>query len=258
MISRVAESCFWLHRYVERAENTARLLRVNRSFILDVSLPVGDRWAPAVIVAGEQDRLPEVLSPEAVDDGELVQDYMTWNDNNPVSLLNSIRWARENARTIREVISLEMWEAVNELWHWLQRGPGRRMYSGDRDAFYARIKAFAALFYGVCDNTLLREQPFDFMRLGMLLERTGQIARIIDVKHHAIGPTALDDTDSAIASAQWLALLRSCSATEVYFKRVRESPKGATVLPFLVLEDGFPRSIVHCLARAWEFMQRIR
>jgi uncharacterized alpha-E superfamily protein len=257
VISRVAESCFWLHRYVERADNTARLLRVNRAFVLDVSLPDDRRWWPVLVVSGEQHRFPELFGREAALDDELVQEYMTWNERNPASIAASVRWARENARTIRETISLEMWNALNELWHWLRGGAGRRRYATDRDAFYRHIQDASALFQGSCHTTMLHEEPFDFMRIGMLLERAGQTARIVDVKHHALGPTEPGRTETAAEAAEWMALLRSVSAAEPFFKVMPRTPNGRSVVGFIVLEQRFPRSVLHCLDRSLNFAQRI-
>ncbi|WP_428264696.1 alpha-E domain-containing protein [Haliangium sp.] len=257
MISRVAESCLWLFRYIERAENMARLLRVNRSFVLDVHLPARDRWRPVIVVSGEEKRYVDRFSVEAGFDGAQVQDYLTWDEDNPVSIFSSVKWARENARTIREVISLEMWEALNGLWHWLRSSEGRAAYGEDREAFYRYVQEQSQLLQGVCHNTVLHEQPFDFMRLGMLLERAGQTARIIDVEHHLLGEAPASNGESALEAAQWLALLRMCSATEPFFKRMRRPPQGRAVIAFLVLEPRFPRSVLHCLDRAWNFARRI-
>ena len=257
MISRVAENCFWMHRYVERAENTARLLHVNRNFVLDVNVPQEHRWHPVVVVSGEQDRFPELFSEEAAHDGEIVQEYLTWNEDNPVSVMSSIRWARENARTIREVVSLEMWQSINGTYHWMRGGEGRHLYQSDRDDFYDRVKEATAHFDGVFHNTILHEEPYHFMLLGMFIERAGQIARILDVKHHIVTSSA-NGGESAVEAAAGLALLRSCSATESYFKRVRAAPSGRTIAPFIVLEERFPRSVLHCLLRARACLAEIR
>jgi uncharacterized alpha-E superfamily protein len=256
MISRVAEACFWLHRYVERAENTARLLSVNQAFVLDVSLAESEQWWPVVVVAGEQHRIKQRLSAEQLSDGDRVQDYLTWSDDNPVSIFNCIRWARENARTTREQISLEMWETINEFWHWLKGGPGRRQYRDDVDAFYRKVRELASLFQGTCHNTMLHDEPFDFMRLGMLLERAGWTARIVDVKHHMLS-TAVG-VESPLEAAQAMALLRSCSATEPFFKQVREAPTPRRAVAFVLMADQFPRSVLHCLTRALNFLRRVR
>jgi uncharacterized alpha-E superfamily protein len=264
VISRVAEACFWLHRYIERADNTARLLRVNRSFVLDVNLPQAAQWRPVVVVSGEQERFPSLYSDEAMDDGELVQEYLTWNERNPTSILNSIKWARENARTIREAISLEMWESLNTFHHWLTSRKGRRLFDRDRDAFYRRVRDAAALFLGLSRNTVLHDEPYAFMQLGVKLERAGQTARIVDVKHHALGPTngngraSAARPDTAIEAAHAMALLRSCSAIEPFFKRASRTPGGRAVVSFLYGEPLFPRSVSYCLDHAWTLLRGIR
>ena len=134
-------------------------------------------------------------------------------------------------------------------------GQGRRLYGRDRDAFYQRVKESVALFQGVCHNTMLHEEPFDFMRLGMLLERAGQTARILDVKFHLLGPST-SEADSPVEAAQWVALLRSCSAEQSYLRRHRRLA-GAHVARFLLSEPLFPRSVFHCLERALNFLSRI-
>ncbi|MCA9582339.1 MAG: alpha-E domain-containing protein [Myxococcales bacterium] len=257
MISRVAENCFWLQRYMERAESTARLLTVTRSFLLDVRVPELEQWEPVIVVSGEADRFHERFPEGASNDAETVQAYLVWDEQCPVSLWSSIRWARENARTIREVISLEMWEAINALWHWLKGGPGRRLYVRDREAFYQRIKDSAALFQGICHSTVRHDEPFDFMRLGMLLERGAQTARLLDVKYHLLGPMQVSETETPVESAQWMALLRSCSAEHSYFRRRQSGLTGPGVAAFLLKEEDFPRSVAHCLGRALRSLRRI-
>lgn len=257
MISRVAESCYWLFRYLERLQSTARLLEVNLGFVLDVDLPVNHHWRPIVIVAGERERFDSMFGEQASEDGEAVQEYLVWDERNPSSLVNSLAMARENARQIREVISEEMWSSLNGFWHWMRGGPARRLYQNGVDRFYARIRDWPPEFYGVAHDTTLHEEPFDFMRLGLLLERAGQTARTLDVKYHMVGPTH-ETTPTAIEHASWLALLKSCSAFEPFFKRHHQLPIGPDVAGFLIFEKNFPRSIRHCVDRAGNFLGRIR
>lgn len=137
------------------------------------------------------------------------------------------------------------------------RGSGRRTYRRDRDAFYHRVEETADLLHGLSHDTMLHEEPFDFMRLGMLLERAAQTARILDVKHHAFGGER-DVHESAVENAQWSALLECCGATETFVKRTRGVFSGRAVAEFLIMEPLFPRSIYHCLDRAWNFLRRVR
>ena len=149
MISRVASSCFWLNRHIERVEVLARMLDVNLAFQLDVDLAEADRWRPLVIVGGQEQDFLARTAPALYDDAEEVQHYLTWDEEVPISLVSSLRWARENARTIRETISLEMFETLNDLWVWLGERSARRLYEDDRHAFYLRLRNQCLLFHGI-------------------------------------------------------------------------------------------------------------
>jgi len=257
VISRVAESCFWLNRYLERAEVLARTLDVNLAHQLDVSLPDGQRWRPLVVVTGQEAHFTDCTPPERLDDAETVQHYLAWDEANPSSLHSSVRAARENARTIRETISLEMWETLNDLWVWLGERPARRLYDGNRHAFYVHVRNQCLLYHGVAQETMLHEDPFEFMRLGTALERASQTARILDVKHHSIGPTEPRD-ETAQEVAQWLATLRFCCGIEPFLKRDEKPLSGRAVAEFLLFDPTFPRSVLHNLDRARNFLGLVR
>lgn len=258
MISRVAESCFWLNRHVERVETLARMLDVNLAFQLDVTLPAAERWRPLVVVAGQEKHFLEETAPEALDDPEVVQGYLTFSESNPASILSSLRCARENARTIRETVSLEMWEILNDLWLWMGERAARRLYEKDRHAFYVRLRDQCLLFHGASHNTMLHEDPFQFMRLGTALERAGQTARILDVKYHSVGPTEEGGPEMPYEAAQWLATLRFCSGVEPFFKRSENVLSGLSVARFLLFDRWFPRSVLHNLLRAMNFLSLVR
>lgn len=257
MISRVAESCFWMSRYMERLEALARFLDVNQGFVLDVSLPPRARWRPLVIVVGEQKTFNRLQGAGAAANAEKVQSFLTWERANTSSLASSLYWARENARTIRETISLEMWRVLNELWLWFASRPARQLYQRDRPAFYQHISEQCLLFQGVARNTMLHEEPLDFMELGSVLERGGQTARILDVKYHGLGPLRAG-TETPIETAQWLAILRSCLGVEPFVKRAGEDLSGLAVAGFLLLDRAFPHAVLHNLERARECLGDIR
>ncbi len=258
MISRVAESAFWLSLYVERVESLARLLDVNLTFVLDVSIPEASRWHPLVIVLGERERYAEVAraSGADLDVEEAVQEFLVWNRASPVSIYSGLRAARENARTIRETISLEMWRALNELWLWMGERSTRRLYDESRHDFYRQIVERCLIFLGAQQSTMLHEEAFEFLRLGTNLERANQTARILDVKYHAIGPTS-GRAETSAETAQWLATLRSCSGVEPFFKRSHHVLGGRAVAEFLMTDEAFPRSILHNLERARNFHRLI-
>ncbi len=256
MISRVAESCYWMNRYVERVETLARILDVNLSFQLDVDLPDAERWRPIVVVTGQEKPFLEETPADRVDDAEIVQRYLVWSESNTTSIRSSLFWARENARTIRETISLEMFETLNDLWVWLGARTTQRLYDQNRHGFYLHLRDGCQLFHGVSHGTMLHEDPFEFMRLGTALERVNQTARVLDVKHHAVGPdSGVEMPDSA---AQWLATLRFCAGFEPFFKRAENVLAGGAVAGFLLFDRSFPRSVHHNLLRARNFLTLVR
>lgn len=255
MISRVAENCFWLLRYLERADGTARLLGVNVAYELDTYVEGPGIWRPVLVVSGQAPRFEELMGATASEDGELVQQHLTWDEDNPASIRTSLFWARENARTVRETISREVWESVNDLWLWLCGSAGKRRYERERSEFYAEIKRAIQTLRGTMSDTMLNEEPLEFMRLGMNLERAGMTARVLDVTYHLIEAGGSLDLPS-IEFASRHAILRSCGGIEAFFKRGRSLTRGE-IAAFLLKDPGFPRSVLHCLRRADHALARI-
>ncbi|MEZ0311544.1 MAG: alpha-E domain-containing protein [Myxococcota bacterium] len=256
MISRVADHCFWLGRYLERAESTARVLSVTRQLSLDAELPAAQCWRPVLIVSGEEEGFLETLGDGGVADGDRVQDYMTWSDDNASSIQASVSSARENARAIREVVSQEFWMTLNELYLWMNNPQGRAQYRDDRDGFYRHIREATQLCLGVLRNTMLHDNAFHFISIGLLLERCGQTARILDVHHHVLTQLSMHQV---VEAALWLSLLRACAGGEPYMKTNHGriiTPDG--VAAFLVLEPAFPRSIHYCLIHSYNRLRSIR
>jgi uncharacterized alpha-E superfamily protein len=258
VISRVADSCFWLYRYMDRAESCARLAAVNRLSLLDARIENAERWKPVIVVLGEQARFEELVGPGHYHDDAIAEEYLTWNQKNPGSIQSSLYWARENARMIREVISREMWETLNTAWQWWSGKLAQREYRKDPSQFYHRIRCLCAEFWGIGESSMLHEEPFDFMRLGMLLERANQTARLLDVKHHRIHLPDQENLETPWQSAQWLSQLKLCAAEESFFKRHRAAPTGRRVADFLLRDPSFPRSVLHCLDRAVLLIRQIQ
>jgi uncharacterized alpha-E superfamily protein len=255
MISRVAESCFWLQRYMERADNTARIIGVSLAHLLDASPNDPETWRPILIAAGEAPRFREQYGQAGELDGELVQRYLTWDEDNLASIFSSVHAARENARTIRESISQETWECLNLLWLWLEDPASSRLYRRERSEFYGELLRRIQTFRGTVPDTMLHEEPLDFMRLGVQLERAGMIARILDVRHHML-VGAGEDEGSPVDFARLHGILRSCGGIEAFLKRGR-SFSGTELASFVVRDRAFPRSILHCLERAANALDRI-
>jgi uncharacterized alpha-E superfamily protein len=239
MISRVAEHCLWMSRYLERAENTARTLEVNQTLLLDFDVPLEQQWQPLLIISG-------IHNMPGEPDAESVQHYLTWEPSNLGSIVCSVSAARENARIIREVISADMWERINYYYLWLTSPAARKLYDHDRSEFYNKIKRVNQLVDGITTGTMLHGEPWEFIQLGKYLERACQTARILDVKYHILLPTP-DHVGTPVDNAHWTAILTSCSGYEPFRKlRVAADP-GLAVPEFLIFDPLFPRSVRHCL-----------
>jgi len=240
-MSRVAEHCFWLARYLERAENTARVLEVNQTLLLDFDVPFEQQWKPLLIISGIHDF-------KGPFDAETIQNSLTWDRENGASIVSSIGHARENARIIREVISADMWERMNYYYLWMQSAGARDLYDNNRADFYNQIKRINQLVDGIGEGTMLHGEPWDFFKLGKFLERASQTARILDVKYHLVQSNPkLAATD--LENAHWTAILKSCSGYEPFHKQRQslEPRLGVAVAEFLIFDPIFPRSIVFCL-----------
>lgn len=258
MISRVADHCFWFGRYVERAESTARLLSTTHNLALDAELEPAACWRPVVVVAGEEDEFKTRFGDDdaAFADGERVEQFLTWDEAASVSIWRSATAARWNARSIREVVSLEAWESVNELHLWLRSDAARAEFADRRFEFYHRVRSATQLTLGLLRSTMLHDDSLDFMWLGVMLERVSQTARILDVHHHAF--TAGAGHHEVVATSLWLSLLRSLSGFEPFMKRHQGRVGSEAVVRFLIGEDRFPRSVAYCVRSAYEKLCALR
>ena len=256
MISRVADHCFWFGRYLDRAESTARLLQATRSLVFDADIPVTQCWQPLVIVSGESQKFVERHGSEQVGNGDLVQHYMTWDVDSQVSLRRSVQAARESARNIRDVLSIDAWEEINELHLWLGSAEAETLYRENREQFFRLVRRATQLVLGLIRSTMLHDTPMSFLWLGAMLERAGQTARILDMHHHTmIEEGAREDlreegaTPGGIVEvALWLSLLKACSGQEAFLKRHQGRVSARAVVSFLLFERQFPRSLRYTLA----------
>jgi len=249
MIARIAENCFWLGRYLERAESTARVLQMTGQLALDAELADEHLWTPVLAIFGE--RRGDAQESNA----EHVQDVMTWREDNSSSLLNTLSAAREAARTIREVVSKECWEVTNELYLWLVGDAGREEYEHSRYGFFQHIRRMVQLCLGLFRSTMLHDTPLDFIWLGVMLERVGQTARLLDVHHHVF--SGVNPGHPVVETALWLSLLRACSGFEPFMKSHSGRVTGDAVASFLLFEARFPRSVFYCLDSAYRYLARL-
>ncbi len=246
MISRVAEGCFWLTRYLERVETHARLLDVHHALHLDSDVPVATRWRKLLDFTGQTGSFLEAMGEDRLDDGAAVETYLTWDESHPASLFGALRGARENARTVREIMSVEAWRAINDLWLWLQSRDARKLYERDRCAFYERMTRSTLLFHGVSFATMLHDEPFTFMKLGRAVERAGLTARILDTQ----GAREANERDGTQEVARCHAILRCCCAYEPFFLSGLHPLGDATVTRFLLFDRSLPRSVLYNLDEA--------
>jgi len=253
MISTVADGCFWLTRYLERVETLARLLDVHHALHIDAGLPVERRWRVLLDFTGREDDFRQRVGTGAIDNGEAVQRYLSWDETHPTSLYGALRGARENARTVREIMSLEAWEAINDTWLWMNRRDSRRLYDHDRGAFYEYLKRATLLFHGVSHATMLHDEPFSFMKLGRAVERASQTALILET-HGDYGST---EAGGAVEAARCLAVLRCCCAYDPFFRSGRPLCVQ-TVVRFLLFDRTLPRSVLYNFDEARGLLASLR
>jgi uncharacterized alpha-E superfamily protein len=252
MLSRVANSIYWMARYVERAENLARFIEVTLNVILDQPDTSGQQWRPLILATGDEDKFLERYSEPTAQN---VIEFLTFDLNYENSIISCLTLARENARTIREAISSEAWEQINQFYHWLKQPQVQPMSLDQLTEFYLQARMHSHLFSGILDASMLHGEGWHFANLGRLLERADKTSRILDVKYFTLLPD-IQDVGTTIDDLQWSAVLRSVSGFEVYRKRHR-TVTVPRIVEFLILEREFPRAIRFCLEGAYQSLRAI-
>ncbi len=252
MLSRVAENLYWLSRYMERAENIARLIDVNYHLMLDMPHSDAEQWEPIIISLNEEDEYKKRYSGFA---RENVIQFLTFDEQNPNSIISSVNSARFNARTVRESISPEMWEEINNLYHYIKHFKEDQNEVDDYKELYRHIVKASHLFLGTTDRTMIHEEAWRFIRLGRLLERADKTTRILDVKYFILLPSVYD-VNTSLDDIQWGALLKSASVFEAY-RRKHNRIDYDSVLDFLILEKRLPRSVRYCIDGAFSTAAKI-
>jgi uncharacterized alpha-E superfamily protein len=250
MLSRAANSIYWMSRYLERAENVARFIAVNEHLMLDMGQEANiAQWKPLVTTSGDDDAFNERY------DGyneENVIYFLTFDEDNRNSILSCIQSARENARTVREVISSEVWEHLNALYHFVQKHSRKRRID---ESFYAHIRTACHLLTGLIVNTMSHDEGWHFARMGRMLERADKTARLLDVKYFLLLPSG-DYVDSPYDKVQWGAVLKSANAFEMYRKHFHRI-NYKDVAQYLILDPHFPRSMAYCVGATSRSLQAI-
>ncbi len=245
MLSRVAESIYWMSRYISRAENVARVAGVNNQLQLQMPGLAEEQWDPMVKVTGDE------AAFRAAYDGPSrsnVIEFLTFDANNPNSIVSSLTKARENARSIREIISSEMWEAINTFYLFLREPGARQRALADPHAFFEHVQRSSYRIEGAKNETMAHGEAWHFSRMGQFTERGDQTTRIVDTKYYLLLPSP-KDVGKPVDDLQWSALLRSASAFEAY-RRTHGRVAAAAVASFLLLNREFPRSVHHCAIEA--------
>ena len=247
MLSRVADSLYWLARYIERAENNSRILDVNLQVTLDDDHigAEGDKkdWEP-ILASLEDHKLFHKLY--AVTNAETVCEFVTFAKENPNSIRSCVAAARENARTVREYISSEMWERINGLYLWINSADARQLFAQTAIDFYRQLVDHAHQFHGTTDATLTHGEGWSFLQVGKFLERADSASRILDLKYHILLPHG-EQVGGNVDTVQWQAVLKSCSAFEAFRKIHTGQVTPWSVAGFILLHEHFPRSIRFCV-----------
>ena len=247
MLSRTADHLFWMARYTERAENTARMLDVNtETGLLPQSKVAATRGWRAMLSISELQELFDQKYPRLTPKDVL--DFMVKDMSNPSSIASCLKQARENSRAVRGTLTTEVWETNNSTWLELQVKLKDKALEQDPSEFFEWVKHRSHLSRGVTIGTMLKDEAFYFIRLGTFLERADNTARIIDVKFYDIHSNQPLGPEQNIDFYYWAALLRSVSAFEIYRKVYRDVITPARVAELLILRANMPRSLLACLS----------
>jgi uncharacterized alpha-E superfamily protein len=251
MLARVAESLNWMARYIERAEDVTRLLAVNFNALLDTaSLDSGPAWEPIVVMNGDAALFHEVYG---VTSAQSVIEFLLWHPLNPNAVSACVTRARENARSVRERISSEMWEHVNRLY-FLVREVDRAAVLRSPHEFFRAVRDGSQAFQGVTAATMTHDEPYEFIRLGTHLERADKTVRLLEAKYQEVSRLPVGSAETAL---ELLALLRSCSAFEPFRRAPGLNLETNRVVEYLLLSRTFPRAVLFCVNACLQSVERV-
>jgi len=247
MLARTVESVYWLSRYLERAENTARIINVNTNLLLDLPGGIAPGWLPLVDISGSRAEFDRKYGGRATRGEERdVVTFLVADTVNPGSICSSLHAARENARTLREILPTEAWELLNEFIGECTRNVDGAINKRTRFEFLKRIVVSLQTIAGMLDGTMNRNDAFTFSHLGRNLERADMTSRIVDVRSAQLLPAETPEL-RPFEAVQWMSVLKSLSGYQMYRLRMRTRVKRTDVLQFLLRDDQFPRSCQYCL-----------
>ena len=255
MLARVAENLYWMARYLERAEDLARLISVNTNLLLDLPRGVAPGWRSLITIIGAEPEYVKV--PGANDDEGRILHFLIADKDHTQSIVASLSSARENARTFREIIPREAWEEINGLYHFARDRADAGVGKRDRQEFLKAVIRGCQTWTGLLAGCMNHDEPFQFVQLGQNIERADMTTRIIDVR----SATLLDKGDRSVVDAtgagtddagsfqniQWMSVLKSLSGYQMYRQERQTSVRRDAALQFLLQSKRFPRSVTFCV-----------
>ncbi|MBX2832458.1 MAG: alpha-E domain-containing protein [Rhodospirillales bacterium] len=254
MLSRTADNLFWLSRYVERAENMARLMEMGYRMALMPAVVDGNRseWESVLSASG----CASSYDPDAPLRQEEVANFLIFNRDNPSSIINCFESARASARAMRTAITAEMWEALNNSLMELRRPSMQNLAKNELPEFIDWVKRQGSLFRGTTDSTILRNDGYDFIRLGTFIERADNTARLLDVKYYVLLPETSMVGDG-VDNYQWTTVLRAASSLRAFHWVYRDDYSPHRIAHFLILNPFSPRSLAHCAEQITYHLDRL-
>ena len=252
LLSRVADNLYWGARYLERAEDTARVVRSFTELILDLPLGVASSWEPLLAVVGGRDEFDAGHARAA--EADIVR-FLVADPSNGGSVVSSVASARENLRTTREVLPRDAWQAINDLYLFTRSDTESGVDRRTRARFLSRVITDCQRLDGVLSGMMRRDQAYELWRLGQMIERADMTTRVLGVRAASLlsMPADADDHDEV----QWMGVLRSVTAMQMYQRSRRGPIDGASVISFLLFDETFPRSIAGCVQRMRSALARL-
>ena len=258
MLCRVADSLFWMSRYIERAENTVRLVDVNLQILLETDGANEDNtttfWHPIIESTGDLPLYSQLFNDFG---SRSVMQFLTFSRDNPSSVISCIASARENARMIRDQISEDMWEIINRLYLMLKNTDPRKIWNSGPYDFYKEIREYSNLFQGVTESTYPHQVGYEFIMAGKFIERADKTGRILRAKLLMDDFWGKRDESNPLDTAQWVSVLRACSAEEIYQQTFSQDVSALEVIEFLILSREFPRSILFCMNKLQQHIHAV-
>ncbi|MGB0713575.1 MAG: alpha-E domain-containing protein [Gammaproteobacteria bacterium] len=253
MLSRVAETIYWMGRYIERAENTARLVQVSTNLLMDLPKGVTPGWRPLVVILGGEQAFEERW--DEYTERRVVQ-FIIGDRDNSGSTLSSLAFARENARTIRDIIPREAWEQLNELYHQVSDGLQQGLTKHGRFEFLHGIIEGIQTLTGILAGCMNHDAAYSFFNIGRKLERADMTTRMIDVQAATI-LHGTDEDSRSIEDLRWMAVLKSLTGYQMYRRAMQVRIQRGPVLAFLLHHEDFPRAVRYCHGQLCEEIKKL-